>query len=234
MSLHDINKYMLTRNFINTIDSNNINKKNDRNGKKDELQKKNIVVNDINQKVKIKFHDTAFWCYYILKYGIEEYNSINKKFFTIEKEEKIKNIEMIKKNNMLLKNNKLKSIEVELNLLNDKYTTLTSFLALCLYNNINVLLIRNCTFFQLKITDEPIKHVIHYDKIFSCELNSNNIDNYYGYYEIENIVKPIKCASFYKVNEIQDICNKFKINLYFDTGKKKTKTELYNEILSKL
>ena len=50
-------------------------------------------------------------------------------------------------------------------------------------------------------------------------------------YKIENINKPIKAESAYKVQDLIDICSKLGIEINIETGKKKTKKELYELII---
>jgi F0F1-type ATP synthase epsilon subunit len=50
-------------------------------------------------------------------------------------------------------------------------------------------------------------------------------------YKIENINKPIKCESAYKVQDLIDICCKLGIELNNNDSKKKTKKEMYELII---
>jgi hypothetical protein len=51
------------------------------------------------------------------------------------------------------------------------------------------------------------------------------------FYKIENINKPIKCESSYKVQDLLDISSKLGIELNNNDGKKKTKKEMYELII---
>ena len=54
----------------------------------------------------------------------------------------------------------------------------------------------------------------------------------YFLYKIDNVNKPIKIISSYKLQELIDICNKLAIEIINkDTNKKKTKNELYEAII---
>ena len=44
---------------------------------------------------------------------------------------------------------------------------------------------------------------------------------------VDNINKPLKAISSYKVNDIRDLCKKFNINVMKSPTKYKTKKELY-------
>jgi len=71
----------------------------------------------------------------------------------------------------------------------------------------------------------------NYDIIMDIKISNENIIKLMetSYY-IENLEKPLKSESSYKLQELIDIANKLKINL-LDNTKKKTKKILYSEIL---
>jgi hypothetical protein len=54
------------------------------------------------------------------------------------------------------------------------------------------------------------------------------------YWLIENIQKPLKAASAYTLQELQDICGKLQITTLTEKNKAKTKTKLYEEIIQGL
>ena len=56
----------------------------------------------------------------------------------------------------------------------------------------------------------------------------------HNFYEIEDYRKQIKGISAYKVDEIKSIANKLDIKLAGHMGNKKTKKQLYEEIITKL
>ena len=118
------------------------------------------------------------------------------------------------------------------------------FLALCIYNKINFLLIDNRKYYELIVNDE-----IEQDKI-SCniikcergkytvditdekEIMENKLTTYRNnYYKIENLTKPIKGFSTYSLPEMIEICGNLKISVTGPDGKKLKKKELYTEIL---
>ena len=55
-----------------------------------------------------------------------------------------------------------------------------------------------------------------------------------SYYAIENIDKPLKAFSNYKLDDLVIIAEKLNINIYDEHSKKKKKQELYENILQKL
>ena len=71
------------------------------------------------------------------------------------------------------------------------------------------------------------------EKNYSCEINPTKqlIETIHNnYYYIENPNKPIKGISTYKINEIFSICNKLGIKTHLESGKSKTKKQLYTEV----
>ena len=95
--------------------------------------------------------------------------------FSVEKNLKIECISQIRKDKELLKKYKLKRSEIESELLNDEILSLKGFLALCIYNKINFLLIDNRKYYELIVNDE-----IEQDKIscniIKCERGKYTVD----------------------------------------------------------
>jgi len=144
----------------------------------------------------------------------------------------------------LLKKYKLKKTEIESELLNDEKLTLKGFLAICIYNNINFILINNRKYYELTVTDEISDdidecNIIKFEnKNYSVditedkELIKNKIVTYRNnYYKIDNLTKPIRAFSSYSLTDLHEICNNLQIKVTNETGKKLQKKELYTEIL---
>lgn len=71
----------------------------------------------------------------------------------------------------------------------------------------------------------------NYDIIMDININNENLMKLMktSYY-IENLEKPLKSESSYKLQDLLDISNKLKVNLLDTNNKKKTKKVLYSEI----
>jgi hypothetical protein len=54
------------------------------------------------------------------------------------------------------------------------------------------------------------------------------------YYYLDNLEKPLKAFSSYKLGDLHEICSKLKINIMSDTSKKLPKQELFNAIMKQL
>ena len=203
------------------------------------IEKKNVQP----EYATIKEKDTLFWCYYIIKYGYDDYEMVTQKF-SVEKNLKIECITQIRKDKELLKKYKLKRSEIESELLNDEILSLKGFLTLCIYNNINFLLIDNRKYYELVVNDQ-VEHDKVSCNIIKCErgkytvditdekeIIENKLTTYRNnYYKIENLTKPIKSFSTYSLPDMIEICDNLKISVTGPDGKKLKKKELYTEIL---
>jgi hypothetical protein len=97
------------------------------------------------------------------------------------------------------------------------------------------------TYYELLMNDSNVTYIIHeipsqskyYNKYgfeMASEETVNNIRS--TLYKLDNIDKPIKAASSYKVQDLIAICNKLSIETTNkDTGKNKTKNDLYESII---
>jgi len=177
--------------------------------------------------------DTLFWCFYILHFGFDKYNLIGNTSFSMEKNFKIEMIEPMRKSKSLLKSHKLKIHDVEDELVNCLKIGIMGFTALCLYHNINFILIHNRTYIELNLNDDDKIYVIHkIGDTYSYDIDASieKIDNYKNtYYRIININKPIKGISAYKVDDLNEIAKKLNIDL----NKTYNKKDLYQEIVNK-
>lgn len=215
-----------------------------------------------NEKKKLYFEDKLFWCFYKLFKNLEDDDfQENFNFMKQEKDFKINIVNKIHNNKEikdLIKKHKFKKNLVEDELLNSKKISLTTFECLIMLHSMDVFLIKDnktYTYFNYSINDYDNMDDLNKFKNFSfinlsyknASTKSNNfnlnieknITNLYidniinNYYYLENLEKPIKAFSIYKLDELINICNKLNINIYNDT-KKRTKKDLYEEILKLL
>ena len=188
---------------------------------------------------KPKQKDSLFWCFYILKHGYFNYEmEINNHYFTVEKEEKFKYIEILRKNKDILKIHKIKPFtELEDDLANKDKISVKTFFALCILENINILLVDKRKIFELTCIDIDEKHpinVIHRNRKNSehyIELNATDsiLKNYRDtYYNSPLLETSIKSMTSYKIDELIELCKKLDINISIQEGKKKiTKKDIY-------
>lgn len=182
--------------------------------------------------------DSLFVCFYKI---------INKDFsnenitFTLEKNIKIEYVDKLRKNKPLLKKNKFASItNIENQLVNENKIDINTFLTLCVLENINIMYIHNKKYYELINTDtEGDTHIIHFlDKLTKYGYEgycSDKITHYKStLFKMDNINKPLKAISYYKTQDLIDICNKLAINTKSETNKNKLKKDLYELIIKSL
>ena len=203
------------------------------------VEKTNIKKRSINENYKPKQIDSLFWCFYILKYGYSNYEmEIYNKYFVVEKAEKFKYIELIRSKKAILKIHKIKPLtEIEDELANKERISVKTFFALCIMENINVLLVDNRKYFELLCIDIDSKHpinIIHrnsktYEHYIELNNSTENVQKYRDtYYKMSSFETSLKSMSAYKLEELIDMCNKLAIKIVNNEDeKKKTKKDIY-------
>ena len=186
--------------------------------------------------------DSLFWCFYIIKNGDVKYESLNYKNALVAKQHKIDIVSCIRQHKDIAKMYKFDTLtNLENNLANDNHLTPKTFLTLCAIENINVVFVNNKTYYELCMNDTNIIYIVHelasqskYCIKYGFEMATlDSLDKIRTtLYKLEHIGKPIKGASSYKLQDVIDICNKLSIDITNkETGKKKTKTDLYESIV---
>jgi hypothetical protein len=238
-----LQKYMLTIENINRINefNNNLNNKNE--------QSQNTKY----EKIKKVFEVKNYKDYFIQKLlEFIEYENKNKQLIKLinlnEFNYKLKteiNYYFIEKLDKLEKRIKNKEIEkpklfkikqVILDLGNEENMTLESFIACCYIEKLNILFVNKklaCYIENKSIVDNPELYYLNMDKEIITDkvlIKYNSIKN--DYYFVDNIIKPFKSVSSYKVDELKNIALYFNIELKRkEKEKNKTKQELYTDIL---
>ena len=186
--------------------------------------------------------DSLFWCFYIIKNGDIKYETIYNKNDLVSKQMKIDLVNVVRKNKDIVKMNKLDTItNIESNLANDNLLNPKTFLTLCAIENINVIYLSKKTYFELMMNDTDIVYIIYekpskskYYNKYGFELgNKETIENIRTtLYKVDKIDKPIRSLSYYKVEELVNICYKLAIETTnLNTGKIKSKKDLYEAII---
>ena len=186
--------------------------------------------------------DNLFWCFYIIKNGEYNYQILNNKNALTSKQFKIELVTTIRKNKDIVKTYKFDTItSIESNLVNDNNLNPKTFLTLCAIENINIIYVNKNTYYELLMNDSDVIYIVHeledkskYYKKYGFELATvdalNNIKN--TLYKLDNIAKPIKAISSYKVQDLLDMCNKLAIeSINKETGKNKSKNDMYEAII---
>ena len=232
-----------TKHMINN--TNTINKSSLNHNKyiKKELKEKQVSDKKISSEkfYNPKQKDSLFWCFYILKHGYFNYEmEINNQYFVVEKNEKFKYIEMLRHNKDKIKLHKIKPFtELENDLANKDKISIKTFFALCILENINVLLIDKRKIYEVMCVDIDNNHpvnIVHRNNITSehnIELNVTDevVNNYKNtYYKMNSFDSSLKAMTSYKLEELLDLCKKLDINTEITKSnekKKKTKKDIY-------
>jgi hypothetical protein len=180
--------------------------------------------------------DALFWCFYIMKNGDASYEMLEHKNIIVEKKFKIEYVEKIRKEKQVVKTYKFATLtHIENNLANDNIIDTKTFLNLCAIENLNVLFVKNKSFFELLMNDTNDIYIVYSigNGKFGYEKNNETIESIKTtHYKLDNIEKPIKTISAYKLQELVDICQKLGIEVVNkDTNKQKNKKDLYESII---
>ena len=168
--------------------------------------------------------DSLFWCFYILKNGFSNYEmEINNQYFVVEKTEKFKYIELIRKNKDILKIHKIKPLtELEDDLANKDKISVKTFFALCVLEDINVLLVDKRKIFEITCIDIDDKHpvnIIHrnsktYEHHIELDVTPIMVQQYRDtYYTMSSFDATIKSMGSYKLDELTELCKRLNINI---------------------
>jgi hypothetical protein len=212
-----------------------------------------------NEPFKISNHknfaDKLFWIFYKIINNLNDSDLEHINSFKIMKEFKINSVEKLKNQKNILKDYKIQKSAVEDDLTNNEKISFKTFHALCVLYLVNVILIRDNNTYCVLCTnnDEKVINLQNYKllKITNVKMSSqfNNFDIELvnnstteeelqkilkSYYAIENLEKPLKAFSSYKLDDLVSLAEKLNINVYDEHTKKKKKQELYENILQKL
>ena len=121
---------------------------------------------------------------------------------------------------------------------NTETITLKGLETLCLIYGISLIYISGKKYYEISFGDKLCGIIIKnennlYGVKYEFDENyTTNIRN--NYWKLESITKPLKAISAYTLKQIQTISEKMEISLINDLLKKKTKSQLYQNILEKI
>jgi len=191
-------------------------------------------------KIRQRGGDSLFWCFYIMKNGFFNYEmEINNQYFTVEKAEKYKYIEIFRKNKDKLKLHKIKPFtELEDDLANKERISVKTFFALCVVENINAMLVNRRKVYEVLCADNTPTWVVHrnsesYEHWIELDPTKDTIKKYKETYLMMNgFDMVLKSMSSYKSEELIDLCVKLNIDLKEkEGGKKLTKKDIYEMLV---
>jgi hypothetical protein len=183
-----------------------------------------------------KEKDKLFWCFYIMRHGVEEYQALGKTNVVIEKKIKIEYIELLRTKKQLLKAHKMAPLtQIENELLNEPKIDLKTFLALCVCDNLPMIYVHKKTYYELNLDDsvsgtEKCHIITRFDEPLKYGYRFGTKDCIKAFYKIDNLNKPLRALSAYKLDELMDMCHR----LGMTTIKKQTKQEMYEFIVQQL
>ena len=155
---------------------------------------------------------------------------------------KIEYVDKLRENKNIIKKYKIAPLtEIENYLVNENMIDVKTFLILCILEELSVLYLRKNTYYELSFvssdTHADKQHVVvchsPFKYTYECEKTPEEIQTYKNtYYKLDQIDKPVKGFSSYKLPELVDISNKLSLDVVNRvTLKKKTKQELYESII---
>ena len=171
-----------------------------------------------------------------MKHGDTKYEMLEHKNILTEKKLKIEYVEKIRKEKQTVKTYKFATLtHIENNLANENQLDLKTFLTLCAVENLNVLFIKNKTYYELRMNDGNELHCVHLlqNYKYGYEINPTGAEQMKTtLYKLDNIDKPIKALSGYKLSELVEMCEKLSLDIVDkETNKSKGKKELYEAIV---
>ena len=181
--------------------------------------------------------DSLFWCFFIITKGQFTYESLHSSNFCEEMGEKIQIVENIGNHTDILKNNKWKKSIIEHNLISEKKISLQTFFYICSTRDINVVIIKGRSIYILENNkDNSYELLLYSDNGYMLSQHTPVdklalISEYkVKYFNIENINKPLRAISSYKIAELRDISDRLDISHVSNDGKKYNKKQLYEII----
>jgi hypothetical protein len=181
-------------------------------------------------------HDSLFWSFYIMKNGEESYESLGKINIVIERKIKIEYIERFREGKQVLKTYKTAPLtHLENVLLNEKQIDIKTLIALCVIEGLSFMYIYKNTYFEMNIdADEStqIHSIVRMDMPikYGYKIIQDVKSIRESFYKIDNMNKPLKSMSAYKLDELVVFCNKLGMTSGND-GKKINKKCLYETLV---
>tara|TARA_B100001059_G_scaffold236774_1_gene290177 strand:- start:9125 stop:9832 length:708 start_codon:yes stop_codon:yes gene_type:complete len=182
---------------------------------------------------KIYNKDTLFWIFYIFEKGFQSYEMIGRDKYSVEMKYKANLVQLIKENKKNLKQYKIRISDLESDLLYSKSINIKTFFIMLVLKKINLIYYTDKLYYEYKSYDNDSTIIVYHDKknniyehkedINIDEIKSNRL-------VIESISKPIRAISYYKLNDIKNMCNTLKIDIMKNYTKTFTKKELYQKI----
>lgn len=201
------------------------------------------------------FQDKLFWLFYKLINNFQDSDLETLNSFTIMKDFKFGVVEKLRSQKNTLKNFKISKTYIEDDLTNNEKISFKTFHALCILYLINVIILRSNNSYCVLCcnNDEKVYNLQNYKvlqlsnekmsaqfnnfdvELLNGSLSEEELQNYLvSYFHIENIEKPLKSFSSYKLDDLTKIAEQLQISIYDENGKKRKKQDLYEKIVQKV
>ena len=181
-----------------------------------------------------KFSDTLFWCYYIIANGISAYE-IKQDGFKDALEMKIQLVYSVRENKELLKKNKWKRNAIEDELVNQKTISPSVFMCICAISKFSIVYIDGKKMYT-SLNDTNLNIIEKTANGYSLFIGDDDekkkkyAESKEKLWHIENLTKPLRGISSYKIKDLREICNKLQINILNDKNLPIKKSILYQLI----
>lgn len=248
-------KFMITQDILNYAFNNDffeskknfLNKEKRRNENKYEKHVKNdnnVTTENQSRIWTPNERDTLFWCFYIMVKGIDTYKQMINRNIVVEKQLKIEYIDKFRENKTLVKTHRLGPLShIENMLLNESCIDMKTFQALCILDNVSCVFTFGKCYHEINIdkddevgddisnihtivSDSAINERKKYSYRSNTTLDSINLVRNTMFY-VDNLSKPVKAMTSYKLEELIDMCNRLQIEI----EPKLKKKELYERIV---
>jgi hypothetical protein len=184
--------------------------------------------------------DSLFWSAYVIHKGEAEYTMIGSRYKNTEIEEKQKMIDFMKTHPDTIKSSfKLSAVkmkEIMSELMMDTKTSWPAFLVMTVYYKINAIVCYKQTFLEFKVKGAENTHLFHRSEaghvtVDLTPLEESDVQQIYDTRVNlgQNPEKPLKAASSYKMEDLEELADKIGV----DPGNSKWKKADWYAAISK-
>jgi hypothetical protein len=178
--------------------------------------------------------DSLFWCFYVMKHGITAYEQ-ERASFVKEKTEKFRYIELLRTNKPILKMHRIQKLcDIEATLSMDKCIDMSTFLALCALEQLNVVVFQNQLYTDMIGNTSTNKIYVLHRNANKYKLEYDQQDITTLNYEITHFKLPLKSISSYKLSDLQSICSRLKLIIPVECKKKQNIYDLITTHINKI
>jgi hypothetical protein len=244
MNLRSLQKFSINKEFYDKFYVETIRQKDEKqdrneqskmNYNKKQTHNKNVISggSSLTAAAAAASFPSLFWTLYSLLNEHEVILQQNK--FKLRSAFALTMVERLKTEKVFLKQHKLKFHDIESNLLYEKDISLATLKCIVLLNKLNLIYVWNNKYYVFESNDDDPYYVIQRNRetfSFRSELDKQAAqDQTKGKLQMEDIRTSIKSLSSYKLDDLKKMADVLAIE---HTQEKKTKQQLYEEIVAKI